>query len=102
MRLHLVLAFGLALAPLPALAHTPLAEDSVTTRVGDLDLSTPAGQRVFNARLNRAAKAVCSPGIYRIHLSMQRKANECRAEVIADARARVTPGTEALVISTAH
>ena len=102
MQLHHVLAFGLALAPVPALAHAAPATETVTAKIGDLDLSTPDGQRVFAARLNRAAKTVCSPGIYRIHLAMDRKAAECRAEVISDARARVTPGTAAVVISTTH
>lgn len=97
-----VLAFGLALAPIPALAHTASATESVTTHIGDLDLSTADGQRVLTTRLNRAAKTVCSTGIYRIHLAMDRNAAECRAEVIADARARVSQGTAAVVISATH
>lgn len=95
----LALATAAALAPSAALANNPFAKDAVKLNVADIDASTPQGERVLNDRIARAAEAVCGQSVSHIHLMMVAKAQKCRSEVIADARARYSANQQALRIS---
>ena len=54
----------LALAVLPALAIVGGAHaESLSVKVSDLNLNTPAGQKVFEQRVNIAARKFCAESV---------------------------------------
>lgn len=54
----------LALAILPALAIVSGAHaESLSVKVNDLNLNTPAGQKVFEQRVNVAARKYCAESV---------------------------------------
>jgi UrcA family protein len=72
----------------PALADSPRNERTVAVSVGDLDLSTDAGQAALHDRLLGAAKTACSrPGddVRRASLYSERK--RCIADAMTTAYA---------------
>nr|WP_319233735.1 UrcA family protein [Sphingomonas sp.] len=90
MRNHIMAACAFACLPAMAMAaQNPFAAPSATVRTDGLDLANPDGQRRLDARLADAAEAVCGRSVSHIHLAMAKKASQCRAEVIAEGRARL-------------
>ena len=86
---YLVALCALAAAT-PALANdNPLAKDNVVVSLSGLNLSTAAGQRALDQRLQFAAAQVCGEGMARVHLAAEKKSRACRAEVVADYRAQL-------------
>ncbi len=83
-----IAAVAAALVCLAPAAHAEERE-TVTVRVSHagLDLSTAAGRRTLDARVDRAAWYACRPA--RLGLDGLRDANRCRAEMRADAKIRV-------------
>jgi UrcA family protein len=81
--------FALSL-PIAHAAQSPASDDAVSqiVRFGDLDLSTPAGQKTLHGRLRAASWQVCLeavpllPGLY-----IQNA--KCRQAVLADALTKV-------------
>lgn len=73
----------------PALAEQPVAGNVNVSivRTADLDLSTDSGRRVLDHRLANAAREVCGEASD-VDLAGKNKVRECRATVLADARAR--------------
>lgn len=67
----------------------PLAESSVILKLGNLDLATVAGQRQLSVRMNQAARKVCGDRLSNIHLSLEARSRECKADVVADIRSRI-------------
>jgi UrcA family protein len=49
----------MSLAMLGVVAGTPVAASDVSIAYRDLDLATPAGQKVLDRRIKAAARAVC-------------------------------------------
>ncbi len=68
---------------------SPLVEDSVVLKLGNLDLATVDGQRQLSIRMNQAARRVCGDRLSNIHLSLEARSRECKAEVVADIRSRI-------------
>lgn len=85
------LGLGAPVAHAENLAHAenPLAKDSVTLRLSGLDLSTPDGQQRLAIRLDQAAAAVCGDRLAGVHLVLEEQSRSCRAQVVADVRARI-------------
>jgi len=83
-----IAAVAAVLACLAPAAHAEVRE-AVTVRVSHagLDLSSAAGRRMLDARVDRAAWYACRPE--RVGLAGLRDANRCRAEMRADAKIRV-------------
>ena len=78
-----------AIKAVPAFAE-PVAGTDVNVsvvRTADLNLSTDAGRRALNARLAQAAREVCGTPSD-VDLEGKNKARACRADVLADARAK--------------
>lgn len=92
-------AFSPALAS-PALASPALASEasppSVKVQVADLDLTTPAGQRALDRRLNRAVRSVCADSGFRTGSRvMSREGLACLAKARASVRDQVAALTTA-------
>jgi UrcA family protein len=89
--LRIILASALittaAIKAVPAVAE-PVSSNVSTSivRTADLNLSTEAGRRALDHRLVNAAREVCAASD--VDLAGQNKARACRAEVLADARAK--------------
>lgn len=83
------LVTSLAIKAAPAFAEGPAHGDTATSvvRTADLDLSSPAGQRALQQRLVVAAHAVCDDPSA-VDLKAANAEAECRAQVLAAARAR--------------
>jgi len=74
-----------AIKAAPALAE-PVASTTNVSRVqtGDLDLSSPSGQRTLDARLAHAAREVCGTASD-ADLAGKNDVRKCRADVLAKA-----------------
>lgn len=83
------LVTSLAIKAAPAFAQTPMGGETATSvvRTADLDLSSPAGQRVLQQRLVVAAHAVCDDPSA-VDLKAANDESKCRAQVLAAARAQ--------------
>ena len=95
-------SFGFATAASAAPATSgdnPFARDEAVLQLSGLDLATADGQQRLAVRMDQAARAVCGEALDRIHLSLERKSQECRAAVKADIRSRIEARTA--VASTA-
>ena len=78
-----------AIKAAPAFAE-PVAGTDVNVsvvRTADLNLSTDAGQRALQVRLAQAAREVCGTASD-VDLEGKNKVRACRADVLADARAK--------------
>ena len=91
--LRIILASALittaAIKAVPAVAE-PVAGSDVNVSIvhtADLNLSTDAGRRALDVRLAQAAREVCGSASD-ADLAGKNKARACRANVLADARAR--------------
>jgi UrcA family protein len=71
----------------------PFAKDQAVLQLNGLDLATAEGQQRLAIRMDQAARSVCGEGMERIHLSLERKSQECRAAVMADIRTRIEART---------
>jgi UrcA family protein len=93
---HAFAALGLAGAAIsPALANDA-APPSVTVHVADLDLTSPAGQRALDRRLDRAVRSVCADGGFRTGSRiMSREGQACLAKARASVRDQVAALTTA-------
>lgn len=86
--LFMAAAIGLAIPAAPALA------DEVTVKYDDLALSTPAGQRILEQRINAAARKACNADEIRTGTRIASKeATRC----VADAKRQVTRQVAALI-----
>jgi len=83
------LAAASLMASTAASAENPLAKDSATLRLSGLDLSTVDGQQRLAIRLDQAAAAVCGDRLASVHLALEEQSRACRAQVVADVRARI-------------
>jgi UrcA family protein len=95
----MVRAFLLGIAVLatsPLFAAAPVSDGPLTARVSyaDLNLSNPAGQRVFRARIKRAVAQVCPELNYSILSVIE--ASHCRRDVSANTARQV-----AILVATA-
>jgi UrcA family protein len=71
----------------PAVAETPGVETNVSlVRTADLDLGSDAGRQRLDLRLARAAREVCGTASD-IDLQGKNEVRQCRADVLAQARA---------------
>ena len=78
-----------AIKAVPAIAQ-PVAGPDVNVsivRTADLNLATEAGRRALEVRLSQAAREVCGTASD-VDLEGKNKARACRANVLADARAK--------------
>jgi UrcA family protein len=83
------IVLGLAAAAALAAGTAQAAPRTRMVNIGDLDLSTKAGQSKFNRRVERAAQDVCSvdfTGSIRDHVASR----DCRRTARADAQAQVS------------
>lgn len=81
-------AIGLAIPAAPALA------DNVSVKYDDLALSTPAGQRVLEQRINAAARKACQADVATTGTRMESaEARRC----VAEAKRQVTRQVAALI-----
>jgi UrcA family protein len=81
------LATAAIIKAVPAIAEPAPAQNVSIVQTGDLDLTTSAGQQVLNHRLVIAAYDVCGTASD-VDLVGKNKARECRADVLASARAQ--------------
>lgn len=63
-------------------------EQRILVRVGDLDLSSPAGRGTLDGRVSRAADRICKDN-QRSSISVRLLEDRCRAQVLANARADI-------------
>lgn len=84
-----VLATASFVVPAGAAMANPFAAGQAGIRYTDLDLAKPADQARLAIRLDNAAADVCGRAFDRIHPTLAQQAAQCRAEVIAEARARI-------------
>ena len=72
-----------------ATTQNPFAQDKAVLQLKGLDLSTPQGQQRLAIRMDQAARAVCGENMASVHIALEDQARACRAEVLADLRARI-------------
>lgn len=90
MKTALVVLATLALAPAAsASTGNPFAQDQAILDLKGLDLSSADGQQRLAIRLDQAARAVCGDQLSAVPLSVQSKAQACRAAVAADVRSQI-------------
>jgi len=91
MKIGLLVLASCALATSASAAATenPFAQDQAILNLKDLDLATADGQARLAIRMDQAARAVCGEHVATVHLSMESKAWECRAAVVADVRSQI-------------
>ena len=80
-----LLATGTVALSTPALA-AELDQDSVSVRVGDLDLGTARGAARLDRRIRAAAREICGH-VPTQDLAMQAMVESCQAQVVAGAAA---------------
>ena len=85
--------FALATSASAAIAENPFAQDQAILNLKGLDLSTAEGQERLAIRMDQAARAVCGDRVAAVHLAMERKAQDCRAAVVADVRSQIEART---------
>lgn len=85
--LALAAAFGMAIAAQPALA------ESVTVQYKDLDLSTDAGQKELDSRIDAAARKVC--GFSDLSVGSRIPTKEAR-DCVAEAKQKIEKRLAAL------
>lgn len=91
MKAGLIAAAACALAT-PAMAETtndPFVQETAALSLEGLDLQTTEGQNRLAIRMDAAARAVCGDNLASVHLSLEAKARECRAAVLADIRNQI-------------
>ncbi|MEE4453656.1 UrcA family protein [Novosphingobium resinovorum] len=70
-------------------AENPFAQDRAIVRLDGLDLASVDGQQRMAIRMDQAARAVCGERLAGVHLALEQRGRECRAEVMADIRTRI-------------
>jgi UrcA family protein len=86
------------LAVSPAVAApgaNPFSADTAVLNLRGIDLTSVEGQQRLAIRMDQAANAVCGEGMSSIHLALGAQARECRADVIAGIRTRISAATAA-------
>jgi UrcA family protein len=86
-------ACALATSVSAAAAGNPFAKDETVLRLDGLDLATADGQQRLAIRMDHAARTVCGDRLASVHLALDSRARECRAEVIADIRTQIEART---------
>ena len=81
------LATAVAVKAVPALAEPAPAQATVVVGTADLDLTTAAGKGILERRLVAAAREACGKAAD-VDLSGSNAVRQCRAELLAQARAR--------------
>ena len=76
-----------AIKAVPAVAEPVQPVNVSIVHTADLNLATDSGRRALDVRLARAAREVCGTASD-VDLAGQNKARACRANVLADARAK--------------
>lgn len=85
--MFLALAAGAALAAGPvAQPSTTIENQSVTVSYADLDLGTPAGQRVLKKRVYTAAAHICGIDDYETALPDLQEVTGCSAQIASKFR----------------
>jgi len=74
-------------------AETPFARDKAVLHLDGLDLATVDGQQRLSVRMDQVARTVCGENLSHLHLSLERKAQDCRAAVVADIRTQIETRT---------
>lgn len=87
-RFTAALALAGAVLSSPAYAAVDGDARSVTVRLGDLNLDSPAGRASLMQRIAHAAGAVCGRPDQR-DLTASRLSSSCRADAVADAMPQV-------------
>ena len=87
MKTLLILASILTASAAPALAQPAPVSSQLVVSYADLDLSTERGVRTLDRRLRAAALTACGP-TSDADPEGKNDARECRAEVLAEARAQ--------------
>ncbi len=64
------------------------ADDQVSVRIGDLDLSSAEGAATLDRRVRAAARQICG-WMPASGLNMQRQVSECQESVVAGARQEI-------------
>lgn len=72
-----------------ATGGNPFAREQVTLDLKGLDLATTEGQQRLAIRMDDAARSVCGERMAGVHLAAERKAQDCRADVMAEIRTRI-------------
>lgn len=90
-----IAAILMAAPALAASGDNPFSSDSTVLDLRGLDLASVDGQQRLAIRMDQAARAVCGDGMSSIHLSLAAQARACRADVVADIRARIATATAA-------
>lgn len=72
-----------------ATGENPFARDQAVLDLKGLDLATAEGQERLAIRMDAAARSVCGENMASLHLTLERKAQECRTAVLADIRGRI-------------
>lgn len=80
-------AFATAASAAPA--ENPFARDQAVLQLKGLDLATAEGQQRLAIRMDNVARSVCGQSLSGVHLSAERKSQDCQAAVKADIRNRI-------------
>ncbi|MGH6744386.1 UrcA family protein [Novosphingobium sp. PhB57] len=72
-----------------ATGENPFAKDQTVLEIKGLDLATADGQQRLAIRMDQAARTVCGEKMASVHLAAERKAQDCRAAVVADIRSQI-------------
>lgn len=72
-----------------ATGENPFAREQAVLDLKGLDLATTDGQQRLAIRMDNAGRAVCGEKMANVHLALERKAQDCRAAVLADIRDRI-------------
>ena len=83
-----ILAAALAVAASTTPPARAEGTASVSVPTHDLDLASPAGQRILRLRIARAASTLCDVASERLDARVRTAQSRCRAEAIAGARTR--------------
>lgn len=82
------LAFTVGTLALSTPVRAAPAEDQVSVRIGDLDLSSARGAATFDRRVRAAARQICG-WIPVVDLDMRSQVAECQESVVAGARQEI-------------
>lgn len=81
------IALSLAFTATPAMAAPAADGDSVTVRITDLNLASPADQQRLETRIKGAARSLCRPAARSV-AEMTRQA-QCMTETVASAQPQI-------------
>ncbi|WP_242124885.1 UrcA family protein [Sphingobium sp. Sx8-8] len=82
-------SLAFATSAVAAGGENPFARDQAVLHLNGLDLATADGQQRLAIRMDQAARSVCGDSVASVHLALERKAQDCRAAVVADIRRQI-------------